>query len=198
MKKVLSCICDEPEGKIERSVYLLDLTIENLMQFYEKASKHKTLFYDDIRGNFKKFCEAFLVQDDPNNEFDVLPKGLLWVIDDFVGVYYMTDISPARDALVHYSFFDARHRGRQLLTLNMLKYVFDTYKFHRLSTFIATYAGKYVFPFVNSLGFVSEGKKRSCVLYDGKWYDALLFGLLREELEWVLTSKLSAAALPQD
>lgn len=175
---VVSVICDEPEGSIERHVYPMALTPENIKTFWDKASQHRVLFTDEINGDFGRFCEVFIGQRDDGKPFS---RGLFWRIDDFIGMYYMTEIS-LYDAIVHFTFFDGRYRGRAKLTKEMLSYGFNRYGFRRLSTEIPLYAPRFTFGFVNKLGFKSEGRKRKAVEYKGEWFDIALFGILREEV----------------
>lgn len=160
-----------------RHVYPMLLTRENLTMFWEKASKFRTLFTDDINGDFKKFCELFISQEADGT---IRSHGLFWVVDDFVGVFYLNFIRET-EALCHYSFFDRRHFGREELTRSMLRYVFNRYGFIRLNVEVAAYASKHTFGFTHALGFVREGRKRKCLLYKGEWYDSHQYGLLRDE-----------------
>jgi RimJ/RimL family protein N-acetyltransferase len=175
---VVSAICDEPEGSVERHVYPMRLTPENLRTFYEKASEFRTLFIDEVNGDFHKFAEMFI-----GNEGDrVWATGLFWIVDDFVGIYYMTNIRQ-HDAEVHYTFFDRRHLGREELTKQMLKFVFKKFGFWRLTTEIPYYASKHTFNFVFRLGFKREGRRRKAVMYKDELFDTMLLGILREEAE---------------
>lgn len=177
IEPVLAMVCDEPNGSVVRHVYPMYYTPENLKTFWEKASKYRTIFSADVNGDFKKFMETFVSQ-----EGDTLrAHGLFYVIDDFVGVYYMTHIMEI-EARVHYSFFDGRHKGRKELTKEMLRYAFRTFGFWRLNTEIPMYASKGTFGFVNAIGFTQEGRKRKAAEYDGTKFDVAIFGLLREEI----------------
>lgn len=193
MSAILTVSCNEPSGVVDRSVYPLTLTLETLSKFYNKAKQFKTLFNDDIKDDFKKFLEVFLSTGEDNQ---ITPRGLLWVIDDFVGLYYITDIREY-EATVHYTFFDRRQKGRDKLTQYMIKYVFDKYQFHRLNVEVAAYAGKFVDPFVKSLGFKYEGKKRSSIKHKDRWHDMYLYGLIKEDFEeqWDQKFRKSAEAL---
>lgn len=173
---VVSVECKEPEGTVIRHVYPMLLSMENLRTFWEKASQFRTLFTDDINGDFSKFCELFISAD----EAGVRAHGLFWVVDDFVGVFYLNFIRET-EALCHYTFFDRRHFGREELTKAMLRHVFIKYGFQRLNVEVAAYASKHTFGFTHALGFVKEGRKRKCLLYKGDWFDVHQYGLLREE-----------------
>lgn len=173
---ILSVLCDEPEGQVLRHIYPMTLSPENLRKFWEKARQFRTVFGEDINNDFKRFAELFISQDGDN----LRSHGLFWKIDDFVGVYYMTHITPV-EALVHYTFFDRRHRGREQLTREMLKFAFKRYGFWRLNVEIPLYSSPHTFGFVSSLGFKKEGRKRKAVAYKGEHFDVACFGLLREE-----------------
>lgn len=174
---VVTALCREPEGDIVRSIYPMPLTMGNLKEFWDRAKNYRTLFTDEIAGDFKKFCELFISQE----ENKLKAHGLLWRIDDLVGVYYMTHIYPT-DAQVHYTFFDRRHKGREHITRRLLAWAFEHYGFRRLSTEIPMYASKHTFGFVYRVGFKLEGRKRKAIHYKGDWFDVSLYGILKEDL----------------
>lgn len=181
-RPVISVLCDEPEGPIYRDVRFLALTPNNLEYLWMKCRPHKTLFGVDISNDYPTFLKLLLRSGANGLE----ANGLFWVIDDFIGIYYLTDIEPGLDALVHYSFFDGRHRGRLELTRKMLEYVFNEFGFHRLTAIVPLYTGRLgkapMFEFIENLGFTKEGRKRSCRLHNGEFFDANYYGMLREEL----------------
>jgi RimJ/RimL family protein N-acetyltransferase len=178
MDPIFTCECIEPEGKVIRNVYPLVLTKENLDKLWKKFRKFKTIFSQEINNDFNTFVNLFVSQNGDNWS----GNGLLWIIDDFVGVYYITDFEQQGDKFVdakaHYAFFDCRHKGRQELTKKMLDYLFNTYKFHRLTIELPMYAKDFPKFFVESLGFKREGRKRSAIEYNGQWYDVRLYGML--------------------
>lgn len=192
VESIVSVTCHEPESDVTRHVYKMPLSLENLKRFWENASKFRTLFTAEINNDFTKFCEIFLHQ----NGGTVEANGLVYVIDDFTGVFYMTNIIPSVDASVHYSFFDRRHKGREILIHECLKYAFIHFGFRRLSTevplFLAPTPDKRyavederatgIFKFVEALGFVKEGRKRKAMLYKNDWFDVNQYGILREEV----------------
>lgn len=176
---VVTAICKEPEGTVERSVYRMSLSPDNIQRVYERAKKFRTLFTDEINGDPRKFTETFISEEDGI----IRANGLFWIIDDYIGMYYMTHIEE-HDAKVHYTFFDRRHLGRETLTREMIKYVFDYFGFKRLSTEIPMYASKSTFDFViNRLGFTKEGRRRCAAEYKGQWFDVMTLGILKEEAE---------------
>lgn len=174
---LFTCRCHEPSGVVERSVYPMPITRDNLLKFWEKSRRFKTLFDGEVT-DFKSFCEMFMSMDENDH---VQAHGLFWVIDDFVGVFYMTHIRD-NDAQIHYTFLDRRHHGRQAITRKMIQYVFNKYKFRRLSAEIPFFAQS-VYPFVMEVGLKMEGRRRKGAFMDGEWFDVKLFGVLREEAD---------------
>lgn len=176
---VVSVVCDEPRGSVIRHVYFMELSRENLMTLWEKSRKFPTLFSNEIVSkNFNEFLNLFLnfVGD------DITPNGLFYVVDDFVGVYYMTNIDPGVDAMVHYSFFDQRHRGRVGLTREMIRFCFEEYGFERLTAELPTYVTHHTNDFITQVGFKFEGQRRRCIKFKGEWYNKKLYGILRSEV----------------
>lgn len=177
---ILSTACNEKEGTIIRKVYPMIFTKESLNKFFEVAKGLKTIFSREFFGDFEKFTATFFNRKEDGS---IEPNGLFWVVDDFVGMFYLTDIYPNIDAQAHYLFFDKKHYGREQLTKEMLKYLFDTYKFHRLSIELPNYASQSTRRFIMNIGFVYEGKKRQSNILNEVWYDTNLYGILQQDLK---------------
>lgn len=177
VEPILTAVCAEPHGEVIRNVYPLQLSVDNLKIFWEKMRGFRHIFDKDVNGDFKKFCELFLYPG-PNG---VCSNGLFWIIDDWVGIFYMTRIRVGQDAEVHYTFFDRRHRGRVELAKEMVKYAFRKYNFRRLSVEVPLYATKHAFEFISSCGFRKEGRRRKAVWHNDDWFDVAEFGILKEE-----------------
>lgn len=181
-KPLFTVMCAEPEGEIERSVYELVFTPQNLQKFWDAAKQFSTLYGREI-NSIKEFMDFFITYDRDGNE---TLEGLFFCIpddksDNFLGVFYITNIT-GTEADVHYSFFDKRHRGRVPLVKKMIKYVFETYGFRRLNASIPLYASPFTRHFVTNVGFKVEGKKHSAAKYKGIWYDVMLYGMLYSDI----------------
>lgn len=176
MIAVVSALCEEKGGTIERHVYPLVFTPENLQKFWEKAKEFPTLYGMEIK-EVSDFMNLFLGQEGDHLE----AKGLFWVVDDFSGVFYISDITEG-ECNVHYTFFDRVHNGRHNLTKKMLKYIFSRYKFRRVNVSIPLFASKYTRFFVTEIGFKLEGRKRKAAFFKGQWFDIMQYGLLVEEV----------------
>ncbi len=168
-----TCICDEPEGQVLRSVKLLRFTPDNLRLLWSKVSKFRTFMGKEI--NTMEDMLGMFITDSGE------PKGLCMMIDDMVGLFYLTEIHGTFEASVHYTFFDRRHRGRVELCKKALEYAFRAFDFQRLSTTVPEYEVKVGHFVQQNLGFVYTGRQRKNKMIRGKLYDTLLYDILREE-----------------
>lgn len=185
-KPILSVVCHEPEGEIIHNIYDLNFSTETLDKFTNKALKFPTLYGREVKT----------IEDVTSIFFDVTPisvkpRGIFYVVDDFVGVFYITDFRyDFSDALVHYTFFDRRHKGRVPLVRAMLKYIFDQFNFQRVSVELPLYmSGESVqrsktgvMNFIRLCGFSHEGRRRKAIQYKGEWFDMNLYGITKAEV----------------
>lgn len=164
------------------NVYPLIFTPENLKRFWEQARKFPVIYGHEIVDNHDAFIDLFF----DRTPSGIFPKGLFWVMNDFTGVIYLTNMKYEGDVMVdgltHYTFFDRRHHGRAPLMREMIKYVFGKYNFVRLSAEIPNYATAQARHFAQEIGFSYEGKRRNSALYKGTWYGVNLYGILKSEV----------------
>lgn len=172
-------ICREPEGDVLRTVRFVTFTPDNLKKLWEKVSKFPTFMGAEIR-DFNDMLKVFIDDSDGT----LRPKGLCLVVDDFVGIFYLTDINGIFEASVHYTFFDRRHKGRLDLCKKALKFAFETFQFHRLTTSVPEYATDVNF-FVKTIGFTKVGVQRKNKFFKGKLYNNVLYDILAEELDGI-------------
>lgn len=182
VEPVLSIELDEKGTKIKRYVYPLQMTPENIQKWFDKAKEFPGLYGKEKFNTIQEFIRIFCYTE---NDRPAL-NGLLWVLDDFDGVFYLHDISDY-DATVHYTFFDRRHNGREPLVQAMLAYVFTKYGFNRLSTSIPLYTvtrdgNQGTIQFILRCGFFYEGKRIQAIPYRGRWFDINLYGILRKNI----------------
>lgn len=177
---VVSVVCPEKAGPIERHVYPMTLDRDSLLKFWMNARKFPTLFSKEINDDFQKFCSLFLEEVTPGK---IESKGLLWRVDDFVGVFYLTNIDfNNADALAHFTFFDGRIKGRVDLARAMLKYAMKKYEFRRISAELPMFALPSAHKFIEWTGFKVEGTKRLSSYYKNRWYDTVQYGVLNTEV----------------
>jgi RimJ/RimL family protein N-acetyltransferase len=157
----------------------MQLTPENLQRFWNEGKKFKRLFNKEVATNFKSFVEMF-VSEDKDGKY--ISNGLFWVIDDFVGIFYLTDITTGLDAIAHFTFFDRKLYGRAPLARALVQDVFNTYGLRRISAEAPEFLGPRVMEFIQEIGFKKEGIKRKAAYYDGKFHNKVLYGILPEDL----------------
>lgn len=204
---ILSLSYEEKGKPVARSIYPLLFTPENIGKLWQAAKPFKTIFGHEHDGDFVKFLSFFLdMQDSDTGELaPAKAKGLFWVVDDFLGLFYISDITPGLDASVHFVFFDRAFERRQPLIIAALRYGFKKYGLHRFSTEVPLYVnvpiirdaeGKPIldkngkqeqkfnaFKAVESLGFKQEGRRREIRSFAKKNFDVKIYGLLKSEFE---------------
>lgn len=182
-----SATCTEPEGTVVRNVRRLVFTPESLLKLWEKQKQFKTLMGREIY-NFDEFVDFFIRQF-PDGTIE--PRGICHVIDDYVGIFWLSDITYPAYAEVHYTFFDRRHKGRVDLVRTAIKYIFDATDIGCLYVRVGVFA-KMPMKFVEQIGFKKEGRLRNRMFYRGTWYDANSYSIIQEETRrWVAAPSLT-------
>jgi len=174
----MDVICHEPEGDVTRHVWPFTFTVDATRELWLRASEYPILFGKRLSSP-EEFLSFFIGK---NLSGDAEANGLLWIVDDFLGMFYLENIS-GQEATVHYAFFDRRHRGREQLVREMCKMVFDKYKFTRLNAFIPAYVGMIPRKFIERCGFQIEGVKKDASWWRGKLFNSYSYGMLPRYLE---------------
>lgn len=175
---ILQVECNEPEGRVLRSVRLCHLSFERFREIYEKVSKFEKAFNDYVKNDPQSFLEVFF---SPDSKGEPSPQGIIYEVDD-VGILYLTEIRPGVSALAHFNFWDRRFRGREELCRAMLRYAFTKFGFHRITAQVGLYAAPELAA-VERLGFVKEGRMREATIYKGAWFDVNLYSILEREVQ---------------
>lgn len=173
----MQVLCHEPEGDVTRNIWRFTFTVQNTQALYAQASKFPVLFGRPLR-DITDIVNFFTAH---NQSDDIEAQGLIWIVDDFRGMFYLNNISDI-EADVHYSFFDRRHKGREPLVRAMLKMVFERYGFVRLNAYVPAQAGFGTRAFVERCGFRMEGRKRKASWWKDHWFDVYLYGILSEDV----------------
>lgn len=159
----------------------LVLTNEKLDALWEKVRTFPQVFDDTSKGNKEMFVARLL---DPKNIFVEIGEGL--------GLAAGFNVRPHIDMAVHLIMFDRRLRGRELMFLGILGYFFERLKLRRVTSVI-TEDSPMTIRLALRLGFKHEGTMREAVLRDGKYLNAHIYGMLREELSYEIATNGSGA-----
>lgn len=174
---VLTVDCTESKGIVSRTVREFPLSIKNIQALYVRASRFPTLFGQEGPKDFPSFLQILMHEE----EKAIRPNGLMWAIDDLVGIFYLSDIQAGTDANIHFSFFDQRLRGRLQLCRRMVQLTFEQFKFRRLTIELPEYIRGNTPLFVEQLGFQREGCKRLATTFANRWFNVRIYGMLYEE-----------------
>lgn len=187
MEPVVTCLCDEKNVQVERHIYgPIPIDMNTLHIIWEKSRPFKNLFNKEARADFSEFIKLFAQIDEATGM--LFGEGLFWRVDDFVGIYYLTDIYPGFEAKAHFTFFDKRLKGRLELTKELLRHIFKKYHFRRLTVELPKYVQFADDPnggpkgFIKALGFQAEGRKRKAAIMDNVWFDVNIYGIIPEDL----------------
>ncbi len=172
---IMKVECPEPEGTVVRTVSFVPLSVEKLRELWDKLSQFPTLFGQRMNTQ-EDFITSF-ISEDSNGKPQA--NGLIWEVDD-VGILYLTDIYPVFQATGHFTFWDGRFKGRELLILKMLEHVFEEYGFQRITTEVPFYTQP-TMGAVERIGFVREGRLRKATWYKDEWWDVAAYSMLRDE-----------------
>lgn len=175
---IMTVQCIERAGPVMREVRPTKLSMERLKFLWNKLSKFDVLYNDFTRGSLEAFTEHFISQDATG---ELHPAGLMWDVDD-VGILILKEVKPHVSAEAHYIFWDEIFFGREELCRRMLRYAFEKFYFQRIYTIIPIHATR-TLNAVERIGMVHEGRLRNAVLYEGKWFDANIYGVLPTDLD---------------
>ncbi len=176
--------CDEPEGKVSRTVRPAILTFGTLKGYYDRLKEFDTVFNGYVANNIDAFIRSFVKGDGSD---DLQATGIIWEVDD-VGILYLTNISIGNDALAHFNFWDRRYKGRENLIRGMMRYVMKEFDLHRISSEVGLFAAPWLPLALEKIGFVREGRKREAIWHirpnakEGEWFDSLIYSILRSEV----------------
>lgn len=193
---LLSVELNESGEKVTRHVKQIALSRENLQKIWLKSKKFPMLFDTEVLGDFEKFCSIFL---ELGEDGKPAARGLIYVIDDFLGIFYLTNIEfyaeeNMNDADCHFTFFDGRIHGRDVLARAMVNYVFEKYAPHRLSAKLPIFVKAATKDFIKRIGFKLEGTLKSKCWRDNQHHDVLQLAILHSEWNktWAADRRQSA------
>ena len=182
MKPLFSVLCSEKGQEVDRLVSLFELNDFSLKTLWEKIRTFPNLYGRDTPKTQEELFNLFFSSDPVSGL--LFSDSVVFIIDDYVGMVTLTNIYHPDEATIHFIFFDKRMRGRADLLKAIALYVFKEYGLRRLNVELASFSSPATLNFVSTkLGLTLEGKKRKAILYNEKYHDVLMYGLLAEEAE---------------
>lgn len=168
----------------------------------QKVCEHRPWFDDRIWSNeaHRRWAAAGYLADAWQN-------GKLWVVwhgDEVTGILVANQVNYGIDASCHFVFFDRTLANKRRICLNAMAWLFENLELEVLRVEVPTYARALANWARKKLGYRYESEARSpswpakepplttkqamlgsrkhrATLYEGKWHDALLLSLTREE-----------------
>jgi hypothetical protein len=101
---------------------------------------------------------------------------------DDIGLVTLTGLVPGSDVVVHTTIW-GKQDSRRVLSLfhNALELIFKEFGLVRITTIAADYHPQGI-RLAKLMGFTEEGRMRKAILFKNVWYDAIIYGILREEI----------------
>lgn len=147
---------------------VLAMTTQDAEELWQRIRKQKLCFDDFTRDRGDVFASRL-----------VNPTSAAFETKD--GLVLVESIVPRLSAEIHFYLWGSPHEvdidatGRDILW-----YVFHTYKVHRISAYPPVF-NKIAKRLAARLGFKYEGCIRQQFLYEGRYQDVLVYGLLEQE-----------------
>lgn len=142
---------------------------DNIINAWAKLNQFPILFDDRVRGNLDYFSASLFARD-----------SIVLATGDY-GICIAEGIVPFRSSRIHLTFWDRRFKGRREECLQAIKWLFYHFKLIR-STILVPYTSLYTIKFIKSIGFRVEGEYRKSYQVNGRLYNQVIFGLLKEDL----------------
>ena len=146
------------------------LTPDKVQELFEIFSKHARRFVDEYRS-VPKLQEIFMARD-----------SMFWELPG-KGLFYLTDIRPSNMAFCHLILYDKESYINHELIRQMIREVMKHLELRRLNAWIPA-DNRVAMLLARVLGFKREGLLRRWAKKDGHWISMVMFGLLREEIDY--------------
>lgn len=154
----------------------LKLTPEKIKDYWEVIRRFRTLFSDFTRDRFENYLNCL---EDPNTFW----IEVIDLLDQPVGLIYVTGLHQTIDAELHAIFFDRQLTNKVELTKLVIAFLFETFPaLHRLTVSVPEIYHATV-RYAKACGFRYEGKIRERFLFGGKWVNEVTLGLLASEIQ---------------
>lgn len=177
--------CDDGESYVVRLLQEFgkgtsNLTPQKVADMWAQVRQHQVLFSDHTAGQAEPFLAILF------NPASVWMEIVRLSDDELVGVIYISSVIPNFDAKGHFAIFDSQASKRKRIFWEVMAWMFDRYNLNRISAEAPPYQGGVLRFVERHLGMKREGERREAVLYKGRWWSLIEFGILRSELNQLL------------
>lgn len=152
------------------------LTPQKIQELWIEFSKHDSLFTDYTQGKVEPFLDVLF------DSRSIIAEVFNVTDDTPYGSLLLNRVIPGFDALAHFTVWDSKASGKELLFKYMMHLWMQEFNLHRMSAEIPGHMTG-VIRFAKRLGFVEEGVRREGNLNKGAWMDMTMFGILASELD---------------
>ena len=163
----------------------MEASPENIDFLWETAGQYKFLFSDDTFKDKDHFVRYILspavtiltlfVHGEESNES--------------IGVLYIDRVALGQSARMHYLFWDRIQKGRHRVLLTFIKWAFTEFELHRIHIEIPKHAYA-ALRRMHRMGVRLEGILREAFVYNSRWTDLYIFGVLESEITSYDTEKV--------
>jgi hypothetical protein len=155
---------DLPEG-----TRLIELDLQKADVLWDKFSDIPGVFDDLNRGRKDMFIGSLFSKDS------------VWIeTEDDSGLFYLTKVVPGLHASAHVVFWDKKLRGKEELTLDLVRFCMQNIPLRKINVFLPDFS-KSLKHFLERCNFKLEGKIRRWSLSDGRFFDVFVYGITYEE-----------------
>lgn len=164
----------------------MSVTWPKLRLIWEQLQQFRTLFSDLTKGDLDNFLRYVGHPDTLWLEIweEKRPKQQ----GELIGLFMCENLHRIVDIDAHILFFDRDVAGRTAVCKAIAAWLFQTFPIQRITVEPSQLAYAAI-RLVRNMGFKQEGKKRQALLLGGKWVDAYIFGLTRQEAAHALSDR---------
>lgn len=136
---------------------------------WEKVRTQDYFFDDTFRGNHIPFLQQLF---QPDSEHFYNESGMVSIVN----------IQEKVNANIHFLLWDRKYSPKEIIRegREVLSQAFEKYSLNRITATIPS-PNKGAIRLAVLLGMKFEGTIRECFLYEGKYYDFHIYGVLRRE-----------------
>jgi hypothetical protein len=149
---------------------ILELTPEKIDNIWSRLQKIRGMFDDFVAGRLDIFLQGML---QPNT---------IWLeLTDGNGLLYVTNVVVGLSANVHFVYWDRKLATRRKFTIECLQWIVNVCNLQKVNAIIPDFCTAAIH-FAKRIGFKVEGVIRRYSLNNGRLYDAIHLGMIREEV----------------